>query len=84
MELPGEIDLELEALSLVYPGQVVASRSKEHVTVEIQIVPRNTENHEIYAQLTLQLKACSNYPEAGDSLSIAILGAKGGEMILEL
>lgn len=79
MELPDEIDLELEALSLVYPGQVVASKSKENATtVEIQIVPRNVENHEIYAQLTLQLKASSNYPEDENSISIAILGAKGG------
>lgn len=78
MELPDEIDLELEALSLVYPGQVVASNSKGNVNVEIQIVPRNVENHEIYAQLTLQLKASANYPEDENSISIAILGAKGG------
>eukprot|EP00890_Picochlorum_soloecismus_P002393 jgi/Picsp_1/3154/NSC_05994-R1_rwd domain containing expressed len=77
MEEPDETDLELEALSLVYPGRVVASRSKGQVTVEIQILPRNAENHEIYAQLTLQLKACSNYPEGEDSMNIAILGAKG-------
>lgn len=78
MELPAEIDLELEALSLVYPGQVVASKSNGNVTVEIQIVPRNVENHEIYAQLILQLKPSSNYPEDENSISIAILGAKGG------
>jgi len=75
MELPDEIDLELEALSHVY-RQVIASKSKEKITVEIQIVPRNVENHEIYAQFTLQLQACSNYPLS--SISIAILGAKGG------